>query len=303
MGGGFPAAAFGGRADVMAHLAPEGPVYQAGTLSGTRSRPPPGSTTLRLATDAVYAQVDARRADRVRRPPARRCAPPGVPHVVQAGGSMFSVFFTDRDRGHRLRRRRGARTPPRTPRSSTPCSTRASTCRPAPSRRGSCPPPTTTARSTAIVAGAARGRPRRRRGRPSRGVRDRHERTTVVHLLRHGEVHNPDGVLYGRPPGYHLSELGRAMAERVAESSADRDITHLVASPLERAQETARPAGATPGPDDRHRRPRHRVEQHVRGQDVRRRRRRARATRPTGGTCGTRSGRPGASRTSTSPSG
>ncbi|WP_079127480.1 histidine phosphatase family protein [Streptomyces sp. TP-A0874] len=65
--------------------------------------------------------------------------------------------------------------------------------------------------------------------------------TTVVHLLRHGEVHNPEGVLYGRRPGYHLSALGRQMAERVAEHLADRDITHVVSSPLERAQETAAP--------------------------------------------------------------
>ena len=52
--------------------------------------------------------------------------------------------------------------------------------------------------------------------------------TTVVHLLRHGEVHNPEGVLYGRLPGYHLSELGRAMADRVADHLADRDIAHVV---------------------------------------------------------------------------
>ena len=64
---------------------------------------------------------------------------------------------------------------------------------------------------------------------------------TIVHLLRHGEVHNPTGVLYGRSQGYHLSDLGRQMAEKVAGSIKDRDITHLVASPLERAQETARP--------------------------------------------------------------
>lgn len=62
---------------------------------------------------------------------------------------------------------------------------------------------------------------------------------TRVHLLRHGEVHNPGGVLYGRLAGFHLSERGRAMAERVAKHVADRDITHLVSSPLERAQETA----------------------------------------------------------------
>jgi broad specificity phosphatase PhoE len=64
---------------------------------------------------------------------------------------------------------------------------------------------------------------------------------TVVHLLRHGEVHNPDRVLYGRLPGYHLSELGRQMAQAVADSLADNDVTLVVASPLERAQETARP--------------------------------------------------------------
>lgn len=65
---------------------------------------------------------------------------------------------------------------------------------------------------------------------------------TIVHLMRHGEVHNPEGVLYGRLADYHLSELGVKMAERVAESLTGRDITHLVASPLERAQETAQPS-------------------------------------------------------------
>lgn len=65
---------------------------------------------------------------------------------------------------------------------------------------------------------------------------------TIVHLMRHGEVHNPEGVLYGRLPDYHLSDLGKQMAERVAEALTGRDVTHLVASPLERAQETAQPA-------------------------------------------------------------
>ncbi|MBA6433573.1 MULTISPECIES: histidine phosphatase family protein [Streptomyces] len=72
---------------------------------------------------------------------------------------------------------------------------------------------------------------------------------TVVHVMRHGEVHNPEGVLYGRLPGYHLSELGRQMADRVAEHLADRDITHVVASPLERAQETAAPIAKAHGLD------------------------------------------------------
>ena len=72
-------------------------------------------------------------------------------------------------------------------------------------------------------------------------------RRTVLHLLRHGEVHNPTGVLYGRLPGYHLSELGVKMAERVARTVRDRDITYLVASPLERAQETAEPFAKSSG--------------------------------------------------------
>jgi broad specificity phosphatase PhoE len=72
---------------------------------------------------------------------------------------------------------------------------------------------------------------------------------TVVHLMRHGEVENPDGVLYGRLAGYHLSELGRRMADRVAEHLADRDIAHVGASPLERAQETAAPIAKVHGLD------------------------------------------------------
>lgn len=71
--------------------------------------------------------------------------------------------------------------------------------------------------------------------------------STVVHLLRHGEVYNPDGVLYGRLPGFQLSELGRAMAERVATTLSDRDITTVISSPLERAQETAQPSAAALG--------------------------------------------------------
>ncbi|TIC80112.1 histidine phosphatase family protein [Nocardioides sp. GY 10127] len=70
---------------------------------------------------------------------------------------------------------------------------------------------------------------------------------TVVHLLRHGEVHNPGGVLYGRSPGFHLSALGRRMAERVADQVGDRDIVHVAASPLERAQETAAPLATALG--------------------------------------------------------
>jgi broad specificity phosphatase PhoE len=70
---------------------------------------------------------------------------------------------------------------------------------------------------------------------------------TVVHLLRHGEVYNPQGILYGRASGFVLSDRGRAMAERVAERIGDRDITHIVSSPLERAQETAAPLARVRG--------------------------------------------------------
>ena len=64
---------------------------------------------------------------------------------------------------------------------------------------------------------------------------------TVVHLLRHGEVYNPTGVLYGRLPDFHLSDLGREMAQRAADALKDRDIVAVWASPLERAIETATP--------------------------------------------------------------
>jgi broad specificity phosphatase PhoE len=68
--------------------------------------------------------------------------------------------------------------------------------------------------------------------------------TTTVHVLRHGEVFNPTKVLYGRLPGYRLSDLGAQMAEVAAKSLAGHDVTHLVSSPLERAQQTAAPFAA-----------------------------------------------------------
>ncbi|MDQ1662067.1 MAG: hypothetical protein QOJ68_2047 [Blastococcus sp.] len=70
---------------------------------------------------------------------------------------------------------------------------------------------------------------------------------TVVHLLRHGEVHNPGGILYGRLPGFRLSEAGEAMAQKAADWFAGRGVTHLVSSPLERAQQTAQPIAAELG--------------------------------------------------------
>jgi broad specificity phosphatase PhoE len=65
--------------------------------------------------------------------------------------------------------------------------------------------------------------------------------TTIVHLLRHGEVENPQRVMYGRLPGYHLSANGRAMADAAADFFSERAVVALFCSPLERAQETARP--------------------------------------------------------------
>ncbi|KOG41584.1 glutamate-1-semialdehyde 2,1-aminomutase [Streptomyces decoyicus] len=94
MGGGFPAAAFGGRADVMAHLAPAGPVYQAGTLSGNPIATAAGVAQLRLLDDAAYGKVDAVSAE-VRGLVTAALAKEGVAHRLQVAGNMFSVFFTD----------------------------------------------------------------------------------------------------------------------------------------------------------------------------------------------------------------
>jgi glutamate-1-semialdehyde 2,1-aminomutase len=94
MGGGFPAAAFGGRADVMAMLSPVGPVYQAGTLSGNPIAATAGLATLRLATDDVYARVTAA-GDAIKDAAGKALSDAGVAHTVQSAGTMFSVFFTE----------------------------------------------------------------------------------------------------------------------------------------------------------------------------------------------------------------
>ena len=65
-----------------------------------------------------------------------------------------------------------------------------------------------------------------------------------MHVLRHGEVFNPSKILYGRLPDFHLSELGKQMAKADAQALSGRDVTYVVASPLERAQETAEPIAA-----------------------------------------------------------
>ena len=73
--------------------------------------------------------------------------------------------------------------------------------------------------------------------------------STIVHLLRHGEVENPAGIIYGRLPGYHLSANGRSMARAAADFFAERPVVALFCSPLERAQETARPVAERLGLD------------------------------------------------------
>jgi glutamate-1-semialdehyde 2,1-aminomutase len=97
MGGGFPAAAFGGRADLMSQLAPEGGVYQAGTLSGNPVATTAGLTTLRLATDEVYAGLD-RTSATIQRLVGEALTREGVPHLIQSAGNLFSVFFV-KDQG------------------------------------------------------------------------------------------------------------------------------------------------------------------------------------------------------------
>jgi glutamate-1-semialdehyde 2,1-aminomutase len=97
MGGGLPAAAFGGRADVMDQLAPIGPVYQAGTLSGNPVAVAAGLTTLRHCTDAVYAHCDEVAAV-LRGAASAALFSAGVPHRVQQAGNMFSIFFVPDDR-------------------------------------------------------------------------------------------------------------------------------------------------------------------------------------------------------------
>lgn len=94
IGGGLPVGAFGGRADIMAMLAPNGPVYQAGTLSGNPIATAAGLATLRHCTPAVYAHLDATAAtvgDLV----SAELATAGVPHRLQRAGNLFSIFFAE----------------------------------------------------------------------------------------------------------------------------------------------------------------------------------------------------------------
>ncbi|MDT5039878.1 MAG: glutamate-semialdehyde -aminomutase [Actinoplanes sp.] len=94
MGGGLPAAAFGGRTEIMSRLAPAGPVYQAGTLSGNPLACAAGLASLRLADDGVYQRLDELAAT-IGNLATDALSKAGVPHRLSYAGSMFSVFFTD----------------------------------------------------------------------------------------------------------------------------------------------------------------------------------------------------------------
>jgi glutamate-1-semialdehyde 2,1-aminomutase len=94
MGGGLPAAAFGGGVDIMSQLAPAGPVYQAGTLSGNPLACAAGLATLRLSDADAYRRLDETAAT-VRKLASEALSAAGVPHRVSAAGTMFSIFFTE----------------------------------------------------------------------------------------------------------------------------------------------------------------------------------------------------------------
>ena len=148
MSGGLPAAAFGGPAQLMGHLAPAGPVYQAGTLSGNPVAVAAGLATLRLADDAVYATLDAN-ADRLARMLGDALAAEGVPHRRAARRRTCCRCSSPTTRCTTTPARRPRR-PGASRRSSTPCSTAASTRRRARSRRGSSRRRSTTRRGRSI---------------------------------------------------------------------------------------------------------------------------------------------------------
>ena len=146
MSGGLPAAAFGGRAEVMERLAPLGPVYQAGTLSGNPVAVAAGLATLRAADDAVYAALDAN-ADRLAGLLSEALTNAGVPHQIPRAGNMLSVFFGDAP----VTDFASARSQPDVALSAVlprPAGRAASTRPAAPSRRGSSRRRSTTPRST-----------------------------------------------------------------------------------------------------------------------------------------------------------
>ena len=233
MGGGLPAAAFGGRAEIMGQLAPAGPVYQAGTLSGNPLACAAGLATLRACTDEVYARLD-KTAATVGELATAALTEAGVPHRRQSAGNMFSIFFTDAD-GHRLRdgedpgRRR---VPGVLPRDAGP--------------RG--------VPAAVVVRGVVRlGRHRRRRARGHRGrpaTRGAGRRQGCPWVKRSSTCSatvrctTPPRSCTAGCPASGCPPLGEQMAKAAAAAVADRDIRLVVSSPLERAVQTAEPIAA-----------------------------------------------------------
>ena len=299
MGGGLPAAAFGGRAEIMCQLAPAGPVYQAGTLSGNPLACAAGLATLRACTDERLRRGSTRPPRRSASWPPRRWPRPGVPHRLQTAGNMFSIFFTDAD-GDRLRRRAKTqdvgRVPGVLPRDAGRA---ASTCRRSAFEAWFV--------STAIDddgAGASSRRPcrtpPRRRGQAAEGgARDRADDRRARAAARRGPQPGRRSCTAGCPGSGSPSWASR-WPRRPPQALADRDITYVVASPLERAQQTAEPIAAQFGlpiaVDERL------IESanFFEGKRVASATARC-ATRATGGCCATRSRRRGASRTGRSP--
>ena len=296
MGGGFPAAAFGGRADVMSRLAPEGPVYQAGTLSGNPIATTAGLTTLRLATDEVYAHIGAA-ADTIKTAASDALSEAGVAHVVQATGTMFSVFFADGRRCATSTTRR-APTRRRTPRSSTRCST-----------HGVYLPPSayeawflSAAHDDRAVQTVLDALPAPPAPRPPPGAAGDPEMSQTPDTDRPPAAPRRGAQPRGRPlrPPRRLPPLRPRPADGRAGRREHRRPRHRAPAGL---AARARPgdraaAGAGPRPRDRHRRAGDRVDQHLRGHELRRGRDDASSSGPRpGGTSGTRSGRRGASRT------
>ena len=237
MSGGLPAAAFGGRAEVMERLAPLGPVYQAGTLSGNPVAMAAGLATLRAADDAVYAALDAN-ADRLAGLLADALTNAGVPHQIPRAGNMLSVFFSE------------------TPVTDFASARASETCRYAPFFHalldaGVYPPcsafeawfvsaaldDTAFERIAEALPAAAASR------RPASGSPDGRANPRSRDAARRGVQPRAASSTAGCPASTCPTRAGRKR-QAVADALADRDIVAVIASPLQRAQETAAPIAA-----------------------------------------------------------
>ena len=248
MGGGLPAAAFGGRADVMARLAPAGPVYQAGTLSGNPVATAAGLATLRACTDEVYAARRRGRRRRSARLVARGAGRGGrAAPACSAPGNLFSVFFAD-GRGARLRRRAGG-----SRRAASPAFFHAMLDRGrlpaavAPSRRGSSRPRTTTPALDRIAdALPAAARAAAAAAEPTSPSDDGDDAPSSTCCGTARCTTRPACSTAGCPASTSPSSAGE-MAERVAEARwPGRDVTYVRVLPAG--------AGAGDGGADRRRR-------------------------------------------------